>query len=922
MTLIERHEEAASLCELFNICTAGNGAVALITGNAASGKSSLLQDFGENVSTSDAVLLTAVASRAERDLPMGVLSQLLHSTDMPAERSALFDHLLEDCMASLVDVDGGLRSPNVLVLHGLFKALIRQAMHTPVVIVVDDLQYIDNASWQFLLYFLRRSRSARTMVVFTQRTDADRAPVEVHSELVSMPNYRHIELQPLTRQGTASVLSLHLDPETADQLVDEFHRISHGNPLLVQALLDDLSAGAPSAPQVVVGDAVGRAVLRCLHSSGRSTLRVARGAAVLNERTSPVLLARLLDMETGAVEQECRTLRSIGLLGGMVLRHATGRSAVVRDMPTSERSELHRRAAKLLFETCSAATTVARHLLAAGNPDEPWAVEVLTDAADHTAHDGEVEFARSCLELAQQYCFDRRRCTTITLALLNLEWPLHPTVAIRRLRQLVDSAPYQSLLLPQATDLVDWLLCVGWTGPVWAVLDRIAELSAAGDAYATTELRNIELRLSCDFPGVSDRRNGTLAAQHITKTIKASAVTNPRLSAFAAFDTVLREGEEEDSIKVAEKVLEGTSSDDRRVQHVFAAISTLLCTDRLEKAGKWTEKLLRQVPPLQCPGYEGALLALRAETFLYRGDFRSAHDYAHASFQRIPFVAWGDMIGGPLSTLLLASVKNAELWKATELIGKPVSERIYQTRYGIRYLYSRGQYYFETGRLSEALTDFNTCGEMMRAWDMDRPAFVPWRSGLARVRLCLNQPVQAWQLLQEQLELLPDRSKPCPRVRSPRPLAAEDRSQQYESLHRAIVALEIGGDRAEPAQETTEPRQLRVSGDESERAATFRHRPHNRTLGHRIPGMSLETPEEIHTDTAAMLRTSNVASKVRSLSGAERRTGTLAAQGLSNREISERLYITVSTVEQHLTRVYRKLDIKRRQDLPSNIGIT
>lgn len=42
----------------------------------------------------------------------------------------------------------------------------------------------------------------------------------------------------------------------------------------------------------------------------------------------------------------------------------------------------------------------------------------------------------------------------------------------------------------------------------------------------------------------------------------------------------------------------------------------------------------------------------------------------------------------------------------------------------------------------------------------------------------------------------------------------------------------------------------------------------------------------------------------------------LAARGMTNREISTELFITVSTVEQHLTRDYKKLDITSRQELP------
>lgn len=55
------------------------------------------------------------------------------------------------------------------------------------------------------------------------------------------------------------------------------------------------------------------------------------------------------------------------------------------------------------------------------------------------------------------------------------------------------------------------------------------------------------------------------------------------------------------------------------------------------------------------------------------------------------------------------------------------------------------------------------------------------------------------------------------------------------------------------------------------------------------------------------------------LSDAERRVASLAARGCTNREISRKLFVTVSTVEQHLTRVYRKLRINSRSDLPTSL---
>nr|ACJ60944.1 VEG2 [uncultured soil bacterium] len=53
------------------------------------------------------------------------------------------------------------------------------------------------------------------------------------------------------------------------------------------------------------------------------------------------------------------------------------------------------------------------------------------------------------------------------------------------------------------------------------------------------------------------------------------------------------------------------------------------------------------------------------------------------------------------------------------------------------------------------------------------------------------------------------------------------------------------------------------------------------------------------------------------LTRAELRVAALAAEGCVNREIAERLYITPSTVEQHLTRVFKKLGITGRDSLPS-----
>jgi DNA-binding NarL/FixJ family response regulator len=63
-----------------------------------------------------------------------------------------------------------------------------------------------------------------------------------------------------------------------------------------------------------------------------------------------------------------------------------------------------------------------------------------------------------------------------------------------------------------------------------------------------------------------------------------------------------------------------------------------------------------------------------------------------------------------------------------------------------------------------------------------------------------------------------------------------------------------------------------------------------------------------------------LAGGVESLTPSERRVADLAAQGHSNREIAQALFLTVKTVESHLSSAYRKLDVRSRRDLGAVLG--
>ena len=61
-------------------------------------------------------------------------------------------------------------------------------------------------------------------------------------------------------------------------------------------------------------------------------------------------------------------------------------------------------------------------------------------------------------------------------------------------------------------------------------------------------------------------------------------------------------------------------------------------------------------------------------------------------------------------------------------------------------------------------------------------------------------------------------------------------------------------------------------------------------------------------------------SGVESLTPSERRIGAMAAEGMSNPQIAQALFLTRRTVEMHLSNAYRKLDISSREELPAALA--
>jgi DNA-binding CsgD family transcriptional regulator len=252
-----------------------------------------------------------------------------------------------------------------------------------------------------------------------------------------------------------------------------------------------------------------------------------------------------------------------------------------------------------------------------------------------------------------------------------------------------------------------------------------------------------------------------------------------------------------------------------------------------------------------------------------------------------------------------------DLAEAERHLDVAVPSAAFGTLGGVAYLDARGQFHLSRGHHDTALQDFLTAGHLMKLWKTDCPSAVPWRTHAVQALLHKGQATQAKEMIAEQMSLLPDGHRRT-RGLAGRSLAATLRlDQRPPVLLEAASILDRCGDSLNLARTLADLGHTYTSLGELAQGRSYAHQA--KELADRCDAVLLsalpvtadeETDEEGQNDA-------------RRLSSAEGRVAELAALGNTNEQIARKLYITVSTVEQHLTRIYRKLGIRRRTQLAS-----
>ena len=931
--LVERDEQLLRLDRVLADCVTQRGQAVLVEAPLGCGKTELLRVLAERAEGRGFRTLSVACSPAERTVPFGLVHQLFTHTAWPegpdAPRRA---QLLRELAAAAPDPavappPGPEPAEIVRTYRELTQVLARLAAEEPVLICVDDLRHADQPSVGCLLHLLRWLGSARRIALVLTDEPALRPPgLRRLAELSGLPHLRRLSLAPLSEAATRHLTAERLGPQAARRLGRDVHVTAGGNPSLLSALIEDhRRAGRGPRP-----DGYGMALVNLLHRAEPHLARVVRALAVLGDEAAPEEVGRLAGCGTATANQTVSALDAAGLLVGRRFRHPVARTAVLDDLGPVDRGELHRRAADLLHERGAPAQRVAPHLVAADHVHAPWTTDVLSEAAGHAWIDDDLHLAADCLRLAHRSCADEPARATLRARLARTEWQIDPALATRHFAPLAEAVtarrlrPADAVVLvkhllwhgrgEQAADLLDVLRArtrtPGEPGPVAA---RVPGATAHG-------LRGLEAWLAWHHPPLAGDRRG-IAPPADRRRDLVTPDADPLLNAIAVLTDALLRNRAHKAADRAEQVLRDLPLHRRSPwadDAVLLALDVLLLSDRLNSAMGWCDWLSPGAEIEGTPTLRACLTAARAHAALRLGAPADAVRDARAALTLLPPKSWGVAVGLPLGTLILAHTRLGEFDEAAKQLTRPVPESLFRSSYGTAYLYARGHYHLATDHGHAALADFLTCGELLCEGGLDDVGLLPWRTDAAEAWLRLGNRSQARRLAHEQLR------RPGPgvsRTRGPalRVLAAvSPAGRRLPLLGEAIDLAESADDRYEQAKVLAELSRAHHTGKNKRRARLLlRQALHlTSTCGMRQLEQELLAVSAEFGGTGPM---ADAADGIASLTSSERRVAALAVLGHTNREIAARLYITPSTVEQHLTRVYRKLKIRHRGELPAEL---
>jgi DNA-binding CsgD family transcriptional regulator len=936
LRLLEREAELAALEAMLAAARDGDGRLVVVEGSAGIGKTRLLAEARALAERGEFEVLTARGGELEGEFAFGIVRQLFEAplaaaaADVRAELlsgAAGLSASLFDAAPTIASGDGA--ESSFAMLHGLYWLAANFASRSPTLVVVDDLHWADEPSLRWLAYLAHRLDGLPIVLVAGTRPPEQANMPALVTELLSDP--AALTMRP-ARLGQASAATLARDrlgsaPDPA--FAAALQTGSGGNPLFLVALLDalwrdEITPTADQASYVIeLGpQAIARGIASRLARLPGEAARLLRAAATLGDRTELSLAAALADLEPDLALRAAGALVKSDLLrdeNPLEFIHPVVRTAVLEDMSAGERTNAHRRAAEILLDRGALPEQAATYLVRTIPAGDPFVVATLRRAAERSLAQGAPAAAAVYLQRAlDEPPSDEERAHVLgDLGIAETHSDVIGAAASlgASLERVADVEIRPDVVLAYARMLT--IIPAGRAGEAVGLLLRLSERVGARHDDLAEHIAAL-LIITCQFDPAQDA-----IVQAQWERVNAREIRTGFLLSIRAMEEARLGENRAEAAELARKALASELIETADRFELVNAVAALALAGDVEEALTGLARVIevgqRRGDQLAAQTHE----LWRGLVYYEAGRLLPAED-ALAIVEPTPF--WALSLPNAYRAGILAHVllERGKVDEAAAVVGAVSVEELLPG-HRIQTLHGRGRVRLAMGAPEQALADFIAAGEAAESVDIRNPAYIPWRSQAALALLQLSRSDEAKALAGEELDLSRRWGAPRTVGVSLRVLGlVEGGSAGEQLLREAVDVLEGSPARLEHARALIDlGAALRRRNQRSDARQLLRT---GVELAHACGGTVLvERANHELAATGAHPRTV-LLSGVDALTASERRVAQMAAEDLSNKEIAQALFVTVKTVEQHLGRVYRKLDIGSRRALgaalaaPGNAG--
>jgi DNA-binding CsgD family transcriptional regulator len=906
--VVGRHAELAEL-EAFLDDAQSSFAVLALEGAPGIGKSVLWRE-GRRRAEPRFTVLWCRPAEAEAKLSLAAIADLLAPL-AEHDYEALPAPQREALEVALLRRTPGQRAPDPRAIAAGFLTLIRQlASERPVVLAIDDAQWLDTPSRRILEFAARRLETEPLGLLYCLRGPT---PEASFGPVVAADRFRRMRLGPLSLAALGGILADHLEQRLPRPALVRISQASAGNPfyaLEIGRLLIDSGVPHGATAALPVPDD-----LRALTAQ-----RIAR----LPERSrEALLLAAVLPnpmltmFEAGDLEAaEEAGIIAVDPSGAVEFGHPLFASAVMSGIGAPRRRELHRQASALTIDP----EQRARHLALADERPQSELAEQLEAAARLAASRGATDAAAELFELAAARTPAGAVETSSDRLLAALHFHLEAG-DLGRAERLADTviaqAPTDRLraqgkqaaaqlaarrsnfiratsLASEALELAgaDAHLCAGIELDLVFCAISLADLASA-DAHARAAVGHAEAA------GEDGMLAEALAVMSVTQFLAGAGLNRERMQLALGLEDPLTprsfimrprliqgmlalwSGEFPEARQALSDVRDESVA--RGQEGVVPMISLYLVWeavwrgDLLEATGL-AERSTDAAVLLDDPTITGLALTASAIVHAHTGESTRARAEASEALKLFEELQWHSGVIWPRWALGLAALSEGDP-AGVDAVLAPVAEQLLGLGLGdpvmAMFLPDEIEALITLGELERAeryLTSFE-----QRARDLDRP----WARAAAE------------------------------RVRGALAAVAGDDDSAAAAFERAFAQHERTPMPFERA------RTLLLAGQAHRR---YKRRGQARSMLEEALNVftSMGAPRWAQRTRAELERLGRPSAGRDELTPTERRLAEMAATGLSNREVSERCFVSVKTVEANLSRVYRKLGLRSRVELANH----